>query len=110
MKIKETLSAEFDRFSNTCTEDMIRCVPHYLKLLSSLTGNLPEDFSAARIPNLGCGNGNVTAFAFSPSCRTPAYNMLGHACSGIQWDTVSPERRPLIHWVWSAPCFRFILS
>ena len=61
MKIKETLSAEFDRFSNTYTEDMIRCVPHYLKLLSSLTGSLPEDFCADRILDLGCGNGNVTA-------------------------------------------------
>ncbi len=61
MKIKETLSAEFDRFSGNYTEDMIRCVPHYLKLLSSFTDSLPEDFSATRILDLGCGNGNVTA-------------------------------------------------
>ena len=39
--------------------------------------------------------------ASSPSCRT---------CSGIQWDTVSPERRLFIHWAWPAPCLRLILS
>jgi len=61
MKIRETLAAEFDRFSNTYTEDMIRCVPHYLRLLSGLCDSLPEDFSAHRILDLGCGNGNVTA-------------------------------------------------
>ena len=61
MKIKETLAAEFDQFSNHYTEDMIRIVPHYLRLLSSLSDSLPDDFAAYRILDLGCGNGNVTA-------------------------------------------------
>ena len=61
MKIRETLATEFDRFSNTYTEDMIRCVPHYLRLLSSIGDGLPEGFSAQKILDLGCGNGNVTA-------------------------------------------------
>ena len=61
MKIKETLAAEFDRFSDNYTEDMIRCVPHYLRLLSSLSDSLPGDFSPSRVLDLGCGNGNVTA-------------------------------------------------
>ncbi len=61
MKIKETLAAEFDQFSDNYTEDMIRCVPHYLRLLSGLSEHLPGSFSASRILDLGCGNGNVTA-------------------------------------------------
>lgn len=61
MKIKETLAAEFDQFSDHYTEDMIRIVPHYLRLLSGLSDSLPEDFAAHRVLDLGCGNGNVTA-------------------------------------------------
>ena len=61
MKIKETLAAEFDRFSDNYTEDMIRCVPHYQRLLCSISDSLPEDLRASRILDLGCGNGNVTA-------------------------------------------------
>jgi ubiquinone/menaquinone biosynthesis C-methylase UbiE len=39
---------------------MVRCVPHYLKLLSAFVEDLPEHFNPKRILDLGCGNGNVT--------------------------------------------------
>lgn len=61
MKIKETLAAEFDQFSDNYTEIMTRCVPHYLRLLSSLSECLPDGFSAETILDLGCGSGNATA-------------------------------------------------
>lgn len=61
MKIRETLAAEFDQFSDNYTEVMIRCVPHYLRLLSSLSESLPDDFTAETILDLGCGSGNATA-------------------------------------------------
>ena len=61
MKIKATLADEFDRFSDNYTEDIIRIVPHYLRLLSSHSKCLPDNFCAATILDLGCGNGNVTA-------------------------------------------------
>ena len=61
MKIRETLAAEFDQFSDNYTEVMIRCVPHYLRLLSSLSECLPDDFTAETILDLGCGSGNATA-------------------------------------------------
>ena len=61
MKIKATLADEFDRFSDNYTEDIIRIVPHYLRLLSSHSKCLPDNFCAAKILDLGCGNGNVTA-------------------------------------------------
>ena len=61
MKIRETLAAEFDQFSDNYTEVMTRCVPHYLRLLSSLSECLPDDFSAGTILDLGCGSGNATA-------------------------------------------------
>ena len=61
MKIRETLAAEFDQFSDNYTEVMIRCVPHYQRLLSSLSECLPDDFSAESILDLGCGSGNATA-------------------------------------------------
>lgn len=51
---------EFNEFSVNYTEDMVRCVPHYLKLLSAFVENLPLDFKPKRILDLGCGNGNVT--------------------------------------------------
>ncbi|MCY4363081.1 MAG: methyltransferase domain-containing protein [Gammaproteobacteria bacterium] len=61
MRVKDTLAAEFDQFSDSYTEDIVRIVPHYLRLLSSLSEGLPDNFSAANILDLGCGNGNVTA-------------------------------------------------
>ena len=40
---------------------MIRCVPHYEKLMSFFTEYLPKTFSPNNILDLGCGNGNVTS-------------------------------------------------
>ena len=61
MKIKDNIASEFDAFSENYTNDMIGCVPHYLKLMSSITENLPHNFKPAHILDLGCGNGNVTS-------------------------------------------------
>jgi ubiquinone/menaquinone biosynthesis C-methylase UbiE len=61
MKIGVTIDKEFDAFSVNYTEDMTKCVPHYQKLLSSFSKNLPKGFNPKRILDLGCGNGNVTA-------------------------------------------------
>ena len=60
MKIKDSVANEFNEFSKNYTNDMIRCVPHYLELMSSFTDHLPEDFAPKNILDLGCGNGNVT--------------------------------------------------
>lgn len=61
MRIGENIASEFNEFSVNYTNDMIACVPHYLKLLASFTKNLPEKFRAGHILDLGCGNGNTTA-------------------------------------------------
>lgn len=61
MKIKDNIASEFNEFSKNYTNDMIRCVPHYLKLMSSFTKYLPQDFAPKNILDLGCGNGNVTS-------------------------------------------------
>ncbi|SDR85852.1 class I SAM-dependent methyltransferase [Christiangramia echinicola] len=61
MKNEKDIALEFNEFSKNYTEDMIRCVPHYMDLVSSFTKNLPEDFKPEHILDLGCGNGNITA-------------------------------------------------
>lgn len=60
MRIGNNIVSEFNEFSVNYTEDMIRCVPHYLKLLSAFVEDLPKHFNPKRILDLGCGNGNVT--------------------------------------------------
>lgn len=61
MKLGENIASEFNEFAKDYTNDMIRCVPHYEKLISSFTEYLPEGFSPSSILELGSGNGNVTA-------------------------------------------------
>jgi tRNA (cmo5U34)-methyltransferase len=61
MKIKDNIASEFNEFSKNYTNDMIGCVPHYLKLMSSFTEYLPQNFDPKNILDLGCGNGNVTS-------------------------------------------------
>lgn len=61
MKRKADIALEFDEFSKDYTSDMVRCVPQYLKLVSSFVENLPENFNPTSILDLGCGNGNITA-------------------------------------------------
>ena len=58
--IKDNIAEEFDAFSKNYTEDMVRCVPHYLELLNLFITNYPKDFKPTQILDLGCGNGNVT--------------------------------------------------
>lgn len=60
MRIGNNIVSEFNEFSVNYTEDMVRCVPHYLKLLSAFVEDLPKHFNPKRILDLGCGNGNVT--------------------------------------------------
>jgi len=61
MKIKDTIAEEFSEFSKNYTDDMIGCVPYYLKLMSCFTKALPKEFKPTHILDLGCGNGNVTS-------------------------------------------------
>ncbi|MBT8319595.1 MAG: class I SAM-dependent methyltransferase [Gramella sp.] len=60
MEKGKDIALEFNEFSRNYTEDMIRCVPCYLELLSGFTEYLAPDFQPTRILDLGCGNGNVT--------------------------------------------------
>lgn len=61
MRIKDNIANEFNEFSKNYTNDMVGCVPHYLKLMSFFTGYFPQDFAPKNILDLGCGNGNVTS-------------------------------------------------
>ena len=61
MKIQDNIADEFNEFSKNYTNDMIRCVPYYLDLLSDCTKHLPKKFSPENILDLGCGNGNITS-------------------------------------------------
>ena len=61
MKIGDNIENEFNAFSSNYTNDMIKCVPHYLELISSFSKDLPENFNPSLILDLGCGNGNVTS-------------------------------------------------
>ena len=58
--IKDNIAEEFNAFSKNYTEDMTRCVPHYLELLNHFKKHIPKDFHPKHILDLGCGNGNVT--------------------------------------------------
>ena len=60
-RVKDSISAEFDAFSNNYTEDMIKCVPYYQDILRSMVYDLPMSFSPKTILDLGCGNGNIVA-------------------------------------------------
>ncbi len=60
MKIKDTIAAEFDAFSENYTSDMQKCVPHYDYLLSCFSSGFSANLEPQRILDLGCGNGNVT--------------------------------------------------
>jgi ubiquinone/menaquinone biosynthesis C-methylase UbiE len=61
MKLQDTIAAEFNEFSKDYTNDMVRCVPHYLKLLGHFSHDLPSNFNPKQILDLGCGNGNITS-------------------------------------------------
>jgi ubiquinone/menaquinone biosynthesis C-methylase UbiE len=61
MRIKDNIASEFNEFSVNYTNDMIGCVPHYLKLMSSFIENIPAEFTPKNILDLGCGNGNTTS-------------------------------------------------
>ena len=61
MRIKDNIASEFNEFSKNYTNDMIRCVPHYLKLMSFFSDYLPVGFIPKHILDLGCGNGNVAS-------------------------------------------------
>lgn len=61
MRIEDNIANEFNIFSVNYTNDMIRCVPHYLKLTSAFTDGLTKGFAPRNILDLGCGNGNVTS-------------------------------------------------
>lgn len=61
MKHAKNIAVEFNEFSKNYTNDMIGCVPHYLQLVTSFVKDLPENFNANSILDLGCGNGNITA-------------------------------------------------
>ena len=65
MIIKDTIAEEFNAFSENYTNDMVCCVPNYLKLLNSFVENLPKTFQPTQILDLGCGNGNVTNILLS---------------------------------------------
>lgn len=60
-RTQDDISKEFNVFSANYTEDMIKCVPHYLNLLQAFSQKYPSGFSPLHILDLGCGNGNVTA-------------------------------------------------
>lgn len=59
MIIKDSIAEEFNAFSENYTNDMVCCVPNYLKLLNSFVEYLPKTFQPTQILDLGCGNGNV---------------------------------------------------
>ena len=61
MKLQDNIANEFDHFADNYTEDMIKCVPHYLQLITSLSECLPKNIIVKSILDLGCGNGNVTS-------------------------------------------------
>ncbi|MFC4721654.1 class I SAM-dependent methyltransferase [Geojedonia litorea] len=61
MKLQDNIASEFNEFSKNYTDDMVKCVPYYLQLLSQFTLDIPTDFHPKRILDLGCGNGNVTS-------------------------------------------------
>ncbi|MDX1761972.1 MAG: class I SAM-dependent methyltransferase, partial [Christiangramia sp.] len=60
MKHGSDIGLEFNEFSKNYTDDMLRCVPHYMDLVESFVKFLPEDFKPKTILDLGCGNGNIT--------------------------------------------------
>jgi len=75
MKISDNIASEFNEFSKDYTNDMVKCVPYYIALISSFAKNLPPDFQPLTILDLGCGNGNVTA-QLLPSFHKSEYTLV----------------------------------
>lgn len=57
----KSIAEIFDEFQDEYTAKMLRWVPYYREMMDKAVGNLPENFEAKNILDLGCGNGNVTA-------------------------------------------------
>jgi len=60
MKLQANIAEEFNEFSKNYTDDMVKVVPHYLKLLEQFILDMPADFKPKHILDLGCGNGIIT--------------------------------------------------
>jgi len=75
MNIKDNIAEEFDAFSANYTQDMIGCVPYYMKLMSHFMDHLPDGFEPKEILDLGCGNGNATA-TFIEQYSNAQYSLL----------------------------------
>ena len=52
---------EFDKLESDYTAKIIRWVPYYQEMISSLSEGYPPDFAPLSILDLGAGNGNVSA-------------------------------------------------
>jgi len=61
MKLQANIAEEFNEFSKNYTDDMVKVVPHYLKLLGQFVLDIPAGFKPEHILDLGCGNGNITS-------------------------------------------------
>lgn len=53
--------AFFDGIAGEYDGAIARCVPRYAEMLEAILGYLPPGFAPARILELGCGTGNLTA-------------------------------------------------
>lgn len=75
MDKEKNIALEFNEFSKNYTDDMIRCVPDYMELVTSFGKYLPKDFKPDSILDLGCGNGNITA-QFIPHFPEATYTLV----------------------------------
>ncbi|MGM5470209.1 class I SAM-dependent methyltransferase [Flavobacteriaceae bacterium LMO-SS05] len=61
MKLQNNIAEEFNEFSKNYTNDMVKVVPNYLKLLEHFTQDISLGFNPKHILDLGCGNGIITS-------------------------------------------------
>ncbi|MBX2815470.1 MAG: class I SAM-dependent methyltransferase [Saprospiraceae bacterium] len=83
---KKEIGSEFDGWVDGYSDLMARIVPYYRTLMTDLFSLLPKDMKMEHLVELGCGNGNVLAYAASlfPSARLTGVDASSEMLEALQ--------------------------
>ena len=73
----------YDEFSSQYTEAILKCVPRYEEMLTTLFRYIPDGFSPKNILELGCGTGNLSSLIVRhfPEAKLTAVDISGEIIS-----------------------------
>jgi len=77
----------YNSFASEYTASVMRCNPRYAEMIQSLLDSLPTSFEPARMADMGCGSGNLTA------AMHRAYPAAAMAAMDISEDLIEICRR-----------------